>query len=241
MPWVKTDDAAPHHGKFFRAGLLAYGFWHACLSYCNRWLTDGHIPTRELSLIFPGATPQQVEECVEALVRERVLEVTESGYYMHDYLQYQPSRREVLRLRREKSRAGRKGAEVTRKRWGHSAVAPAAASALVSDRPPTQPDPTQPDPTHKAGKETALSGSSPDAANGNGHRNYRQEAREVLAWLNEKAGKRFEFNDTNLDLIAARLREGGGRPAWLLKKLVSVKAKAWSSAPGTKPSAIILT
>lgn len=51
------------------------------------------------------------------------------------------------------------------------------------------------------------------------------EAREVLAWLNEKAGARFEPVESNLKLIRARLHEG--RPAWLLKKLVAVKARQW--------------
>lgn len=73
---------------------------------------------------------------------------------------------------------------------------------------------------------TTLSGSVPDAAsvNSNGHPR-REQAHEILAWLNDKAGTRFEAIPTNLDLIEARLKEG--RPAWLLKKLVSVKAKAW--------------
>ncbi|HYE89793.1 MAG TPA: conserved phage C-terminal domain-containing protein [Terriglobales bacterium] len=86
-----------------------------------------------------------------------------------------------------------------------------------------------PSPIPSPSPTETLSGSAPDPAhvNGNGSTkpNYREQAREVLVWLNEKAGKHFEVIPTNLELIEARLREG--RPVWLLKKLVSVKAKAW--------------
>ncbi len=39
----------------------------------------------------------------------------------------------------------------------------------------------------------------------------RQVAAEILAYLNERAGKRFEPTDTNLEFIMARLREGASK------------------------------
>ena len=75
------------------------------------------------------------------------------------------------------------------------------------------------------GLETTLSGSPPDDAH-NGHRNYTTEAHEVLAFLNKKAGTRYEPVEANLRLIRARLKEAD-RPAWRLKQLVSVKAAEW--------------
>jgi uncharacterized phage protein (TIGR02220 family) len=63
---------------------------------------------------------------------------------------------------------------------------------------------------------TTLSGSPPDAGslgrgiNGHGHgpAAMRTAARELLAFLNTKAGKHFQPTQTNVDLIIARLREG---------------------------------
>lgn len=125
MPWVKTDENAPNHPKLFRAGLMAYGFWHAALSYCNRYLTDGFIPARDARLVFPAATEPEVIDAVDALVREGLLERREKerveGWWIHDYLDYQPSRRDVIARRRIKSAAGRQGGAVSAQRRKHNA------------------------------------------------------------------------------------------------------------------------
>ena len=75
---------------------------------------------------------------------------------------------------------------------------------------------------------TTLSGAPPDAVSPNGHSlpRYKIEALEILAWLNKKAGTRYEPVEANLGLICARLKEAD-RPAWRLKQLVSAKATEW--------------
>ena len=181
MAWVKKDDAAALHPKFFRAGVAAYGWWDAGLGYCNRNLSDGFIPARDLPLVFPGAPPEAVLQFVEALMRERSLHVAtagrpvichtrskfcprgpkvEDGYVMHDYFEYQFSRSQALKRRRkissERSAAGRKGgvkSGETRKQ---------VASVLLEAK--RSPDPTRPDPTlepREAGAAAASNGSLP--------------------------------------------------------------------------------
>jgi uncharacterized phage protein (TIGR02220 family) len=56
----------------------------------------------------------------------------------------------------------------------------------------------------------------------NGH-----EARDVLAWLNLKAGKNFEPSKTNLDFIRCRLKEG--ITAWQLRAVIAQKVRKWGT------------
>src|SRR5262245_33276556 len=109
VTWVKIDENAPNHPKFFRAGHAAIGFWLGCLAYCSRYLTDGCIPEHDLRLVFPGTPPDVVTEMTEVLVREGLLEVVDKGYRMHDYLDWQRSKKETIGWLKGRKTAGRKG------------------------------------------------------------------------------------------------------------------------------------
>lgn len=72
----------------------------------------------------------------------------------------------------------------------------------------------------------ALSGKEPDAIPPkadklNGHR---ATAREILSFLNEKTGKRFEPVDANLELIVARLREATPDD---IRSVIAMKCREW--------------
>jgi hypothetical protein len=142
VTWVRKDDGAPLNKKFFRAGLTAYGWHDAALCYCNRYLTDGFIPARDVDLVFPGTPPGVSRGAIEALVREGSLHVVtagqrlvcpsrspvcprkirdEDGWSVHDFFAQQPTKKQVVFMRREKSKRGRKGAEI---RWKNRSAAP---------------------------------------------------------------------------------------------------------------------
>lgn len=55
-------------------------------------------------------------------------------------------------------------------------------------------------------EETTLSGKEPD---GKVSRSFKEEAKEVLSFLNEKTGRSFEAVEANIELIVARLKEPG--------------------------------
>lgn len=169
MTWVRKEDSAALHPKFFRAGVAAYGWHDAASGYCNRNLTDGFVPDRDLDLVFPGTPHETVLELVQVLVREGSLHPVaagepvncpkhsracprmtrcERGYVLHDFFDYQPRRSHVLRVRRVRAIAGRKGAEITRKLWEQFAEAKSQQSGKPvgkgGARPPSRPSPTQP-------------------------------------------------------------------------------------------------
>lgn len=67
--------------------------------------------------------------------------------------------------------------------------------------------------------KASLSGDAPDVTP------FEQQAREVLAFLNEKTGKRFQPVGTNLKLIVCRLKEGYDTQT--LRAIVAVKRREW--------------
>lgn len=69
------------------------------------------------------------------------------------------------------------------------------------------------------------SGSPPDKLNG-----YRQHAKDILAFLNDKTGRRYEPVEANLDPIVARLREGSTPDE--VRAVVDLKCRQWIGDEG---------
>lgn len=97
MPWARCDDTAHEHRKFKRAGLEATGLYYLALSYCARYLTDGHVDEDWIAERVPQATKR--EKLLAALVSQQLFEPNGTGYLIHDYLTFNPSREQVLRGR----------------------------------------------------------------------------------------------------------------------------------------------
>lgn len=96
MPWVRLDDHAHRHPKQLQAGPMACWLWVCGLSYCSEHLTDGNIPSAAL-VTFNIPRPERE---AERLVAVGLWEVTETGYRVHDYHEYQPSKGQVTTRRR---------------------------------------------------------------------------------------------------------------------------------------------
>ena len=124
MSWVRIDDQFHNHPKLALLGdlqLPAVGLHLLALCWSNSYLTDGFIPegqvsklAGDLAMLLPQGKPDPI---VLALVDSGLWEGEEGGYLIHDYLEYQPSRYEVLKQRRAvskvRSKAGSKGGSKT--------------------------------------------------------------------------------------------------------------------------------
>lgn len=100
MPWLRLDDGILDNRKI--AGLSAAGFalYVAAIVHCGRNLTNGFIPEAALPrLLSPAEDDAQYARTIRALIAHGLLETCEGGYRVHDYLKYNPSRRQVLRER----------------------------------------------------------------------------------------------------------------------------------------------
>jgi hypothetical protein len=111
MVWVKIDDGFPEHPKVLSAGPLAMAMQIAALCYCNRNLTDGFIPKaaglRFLDFsglgmrmwtndTFGGGEDASAELVIEDLVNAGMWDVVPGGWQIHDYLEFQPSKADIL-------------------------------------------------------------------------------------------------------------------------------------------------
>jgi hypothetical protein len=100
MPWGRLDDGLYDHPKLDALGrskLPAVGLWTLSISWSNRRLTDGFIPTDRVFAL--GATTALAETLVAAGLFDRV----DDGYLIHDFLTFNDSREQV-EARREADR-----------------------------------------------------------------------------------------------------------------------------------------
>lgn len=107
MPWGRVDDTLYDHPKLDRLGrdrLPALGLHLVAISWCNRWLTDGHVPDERVRRLEGTA------RLADALVTAGLWERVEGGYQVHDFLDFNDSRADVEARReadRDKKRAQR--------------------------------------------------------------------------------------------------------------------------------------
>lgn len=123
MTWYRCDDQLGDHPKVMSldAKLLpAMGLWLMCGVYCAKHLTDGKVP-RKVVAMYGG------EKLVKDLERAGLFEPIPTGWLMHDFLSYNPSREQVAKERAERIAAGKAGAKA---RWMADAIAPAIAPAM---------------------------------------------------------------------------------------------------------------
>lgn len=107
MTWTKLTEDFPQHPKIVAAGEWAELIHIHALIYCNRFLTDGFVPTE----VVPTLTRirSHVEPSVKALIKLGIWMPVEGGFVIHDFLEYQPSKAKVLAERKRKASAGQAG------------------------------------------------------------------------------------------------------------------------------------
>jgi len=91
MPWFKVDESFANHPKVTNAGNAAIGLWVRCGTYAAQYLTDGHIPA---NIARTYGKPREVTALLEAGLWVPCEDG--DGYVMPDYLDYNPSKEQVL-------------------------------------------------------------------------------------------------------------------------------------------------
>lgn len=114
MALVRIEEDFYQHPKVAQAGPLAMAMQVAALCYCHKYLTDGFLPRAVVPVllnleglamrVWQGKTMVGVQKVtwqfiVQCLLAAGLWEEAEDGYWIHDYLDYQPSREEVLKQR----------------------------------------------------------------------------------------------------------------------------------------------
>ena len=109
MSWFRVDDKFAFHAKAVRAGNTAIGVWVRLGAWSSDQLTDGKLPG-EIAKVIQGPDAGSLDRLCEVGLLEREGE----DYAMHDFLDWNPSGKQVKRQRKElseaRSKAGSKGA-----------------------------------------------------------------------------------------------------------------------------------
>jgi hypothetical protein len=130
MAWVRFDDQYPIHRKVAGLSDTAFRLHSAAIFWCARNGTDGFVPEEDLDQVCAQvrAPARFASECVKrgtwhlaahACTSENCPEPRdESGWVIHDYLEYQPTKDEAETARKkqqqEKSTGGKLG---NHRRW----------------------------------------------------------------------------------------------------------------------------
>lgn len=130
MPWFRLDDSFDTHPKVLMAGNEAVGLYIRCGTYAARNLTDGFVG-QEIVLLYGS------DSLAATLVRVGLWHRARGGWTIHDYLDYNPSREQVLAKRKIRSEAGRAGGVASGK-----ARSKPEANRSQSVEPPARPVPS---------------------------------------------------------------------------------------------------
>lgn len=155
MAWARMDDGLDEHPKVekgldsvsgagFKAtselvGLAALGLWALSLANSSRRLTDGEVTPRTLRKLAP-----EHGERLAAILAEDfgMYDVEDGGFRIHDYLDYNPARADVLERReRDSERKARGRASGVRKDSARNPDGHTADGQAESARPGPVPSP----------------------------------------------------------------------------------------------------
>ena len=109
MAWVRIDDAFPGHPKVASICVAKRPFavqLHInALCWSNAYLTDGRIPIEHVHVLgsdIPIASPTTAPlEIAEVLVAAGMWERDGNSFRIHDFHDFQPSRRQVEARRKD--------------------------------------------------------------------------------------------------------------------------------------------
>jgi len=118
--WVRVDDGIATHPKILKAGIIALGIQIRALCYASRNRTDGFITQEAVPLLLTGLESIGLLSGIAGMdatefdwsahmVDQGLWEAVESGYLIHDYLEWNLSKKQITQWRKKQSDGGRKG------------------------------------------------------------------------------------------------------------------------------------
>lgn len=227
MTWVKLDDGFPEHSKILAAGPYGLAVHVRALCWAARNLSDGFLPAAAVKTFTVDfgeirGRHRARKETVESLVSLGIWEQEAGGYRIHDYLDFNPSKSEVLAGREKVSGRVKDWRERKRNTTSNTvtrvAVTPkvtplqtecnAVGNAAPVPGPHPLPSPTGNEESISEGGETrsrtpvfsGVSGNRRDPLAPGAPEPVRTAARKrlALAAWDEEAGERLTRGDQNL-------------------------------------------
>ena len=170
MAFVRLDDGWLENPKLAQAGSLAAHLYAAGITYANRHLTDGYIPSGILNRLVDYDGVKWNGKAVtnrllaERLVAEGLWIERADGWTIHDYLEFQPTREYVEAKRASVSvirrAAGSKGGSTSQANRKQT-VKQTASKPEAKNKPQTQ---TQTQSQERLINSSSSTSSSPSTA-----------------------------------------------------------------------------
>jgi hypothetical protein len=146
VTWINLDDGILEHPKFIRAvslgGSEALHLWLGLRAYCAKHLTDGFVPADMLNEVR-GPKGRDRLRALEVLLQVGLLhrESPDSAVEMHDYLDWAPSRDDVLSKRANARERQAKSRGMSQRDSARSHDEPAEQSQPPNPKPKPKPNP----------------------------------------------------------------------------------------------------
>jgi hypothetical protein len=110
VAWANLDDQFPKHPKIVGLTDGAFRLQVSGICHAAQYLTDGLIQPETVPILMPRYRSRVLDELVD-----KGLWIPDgAAYTIHDYLEWNRSKAQVLAERERRSKAGRKGAD---NRW----------------------------------------------------------------------------------------------------------------------------
>jgi hypothetical protein len=169
MPWVRFDDHFAIHRKVAGLSDAAFRLHVSAIFWCALNLTDGWVPEEDLDDVSARVrTPARfAAECVsrgawhearhDCGSEKCAAPVDADGWVIHDYLQYQPSKKQVMDDREKAAERQRKWREAK----SGSGKGKSGRNGMTDDRNAvTDPSLSENDPIHNGSSNAVTNGSS---------------------------------------------------------------------------------
>lgn len=145
MPWARLDDRFHDNRKVrrvWRSCPAAIGLHVMAITYSAGHLTDGFVDNEFVEDRMP--VTRQREKAISMLVEVGMWHADADGWRIHDFAEYNVTRKSALEKHESRSEAGKKGANA---RWGNGKSMAAAIDADSESHdgkmPPSRPDPEE--------------------------------------------------------------------------------------------------
>ena len=129
--FIRVDVLLPDHPKLDGLSYAAKWTVLELWCYCGQHLTDGFVRDAKWRTFGTAAVRQQ-------LLAAELAEPVPGGYHMHDYLEHQRSRAEVLALKEKRAEAGRRSAEARAKAKANAAASVEQDAQQTGSKPATE-------------------------------------------------------------------------------------------------------
>lgn len=113
MCWLKVDDEMWCNPKVVAVSNDAKLLWVWAMNYSANKLTDGVLKWPQVQMLAGCLGLTDWKAVAAELVENGLFEVEDEDYVIHDYLEYNPSREQVLAQRTARSEAGRRGGQAS--------------------------------------------------------------------------------------------------------------------------------